>query len=88
MNVNINEVTDTMLSKEKIARINMLANKAKAEGLTTEEANEQQELRQEYLQAFRGSMKSTLKSVKIVDPNGKDVTPQKLKEEKNKSNLH
>ncbi|WLR52543.1 DUF896 domain-containing protein [Bacillus tianshenii] len=77
-----------MLSKEKINRINELSRKSKAEGLTNEEKEEQHNLRQEYLQAFRGSMKDTLKSVKIVDPNGKDVTPQKLKDEKDKSSYH
>lgn len=79
-----------MLSKEKIARINELAKKKKSEGLTKVEEKEQQELRQEYLQTFRGSMKNTLSSVKIVDPDGKDVTPKKLKQlkAKNKGLLH
>lgn len=43
-----------MLSKEKIARINELANKAKVEELSAKEKVEQQELRKEYLEAFRG----------------------------------
>ena len=73
-----------MLSKEKIMRINELAKKAKTIGLTTEEAKEQQLLRNEYLQAFRKSITNTLHSVKIIDPNGNDVTPKKLKESKEK----
>ena len=77
-----------MLSKDKIDRINFLANKAKSEGLTNEESVEQQKLRQEYLKTFRHSMKNTLHSVKIVDPEGNDVTPEKLKDSKKRRRLH
>jgi uncharacterized protein YnzC (UPF0291/DUF896 family) len=77
---------DPMLSKEKIARINELANKAKTSGLSEKEKKEQLELRQEYLQGFRGSFKNHLKSIKVVDEGGKDVTPKKLKNLK--KNLH
>ncbi|MCC3357390.1 DUF896 domain-containing protein [Bacillus sp. REN16] len=73
-----------MLSKDKIDRINVLANKAKSVGLTDKEKEEQQELRQEYLRVFRSSMTNTLHSVKVVDPEGNDVTPEKLKESKRK----
>ena len=66
-----------MLSKEKIARINALSNKAKNEGLTKEETAEQQQLRQEYIKTFRASMENTLQGVTIVDPEGNDVTPDK-----------
>lgn len=71
-----------MLSPEKINRINELSRKSKSEGLTDSEAKEQQQLRQEYLQSFRKSFHDTLHSVKVVDPEGKDVTPEKLKESK------
>ncbi|KIY23010.1 MULTISPECIES: DUF896 domain-containing protein [Mesobacillus] len=77
-----------MLSSDKIARINELARKAKSSMLTEEEAKEQTKLRAEYLQSFRSSMLNTLKGVTIVDPEGNDVTPEKLKEEKMKSKLH
>lgn len=76
-----------MLPKEKLNRINELSKKSKTEGLTAKEQEEQQLLRQQYLQVFRSSMKNTLKGVTIVDPNGNDVTPQKLKDDK-KRNLH
>ncbi|MDX8369132.1 DUF896 domain-containing protein [Bacillus velezensis] len=77
-----------MISKEKIARINELAQKAKSNTITDEEKAEQQKLRQEYLIGFRSSMKNTLKSVKVIDPEGNDVTPEKLKREQQKNNLH
>ncbi|EIJ81399.1 hypothetical protein PB1_00600 [Bacillus methanolicus PB1] len=77
-----------MLSKELIARINALANKAKTSGLTEEEAKEQSKLRRQYLESFRSSMLTTLKGVKIVDPLGNDVTPEKLKQFQKKDRLH
>jgi len=77
-----------MLSKEKMDRINELARKKKTIGLTEEEAKEQSKLRGEYLQAFRESMRKTIENVTIVDPNGNDVTPDKLKALKAKKKLH
>ncbi|AUZ26590.1 hypothetical protein C1T28_08555 [Bacillus subtilis] len=77
-----------MISNAKIARINELATKAKAGVITDEEKAEQQQLRQEYLKGFRSSMKNTLKSVKIIDPEGNDVTPEKLKREKRNNKLN
>ncbi|MED4205274.1 DUF896 domain-containing protein [Neobacillus mesonae] len=76
-----------MLSKEKIARINELARKAKATGLTDIESKEQSKLRSEYLAAFRSNMLDTLTNTKIIDPLGNDVTPDKIKARK-KNNLH
>lgn len=46
------------MTEEKIARINELARKAKAEGLTEPEKKEQQLLRQEYLADIRRNLKS------------------------------
>jgi uncharacterized protein YnzC (UPF0291/DUF896 family) len=78
-----------MLSKEKMARINELAKKTKQSGLTDEEAKEQSKLRSEYLATFRSSMLNTLSSVKILDPEGNDVTPDKVKAiKKNNTHLH
>ncbi|PWU68776.1 MULTISPECIES: DUF896 domain-containing protein [Gracilibacillus] len=73
-----------MLSKEKIARINELANKAKKVRLSDKEKEEQQQLRQEYLQNVRKSFKNHMKGMTVVDPNGNDVTPEKLKKLKSK----
>lgn len=74
-----------MPANEKITRINELAAKAKKQGLTEAEKTEQKRLREEYLQEFRQSFKSQLQSLKVVDPEGEDVTPEKLKkDQKNK----
>jgi uncharacterized protein YnzC (UPF0291/DUF896 family) len=69
-----------VLSKEKINRINELANKSKQEELTKSEKAEQKKLREEYLKNARKSFKNQLKGVTVVDPLGNDVTPNKLKE--------
>lgn len=77
-----------MLSQEQLDRINELANKSKVEPLTETETAEQKELRTAYLEAFRGSFKNQMMGIKIVDEEGTDVTPEKLKqaqeEERNK----
>ncbi len=52
--------------QEKIDKINYLAKKSKAEGLTKEEKLEQQKLREEYLNNFRKNFKNQLDSIKIV----------------------
>ncbi|HZJ83298.1 MAG TPA: DUF896 domain-containing protein, partial [Clostridia bacterium] len=41
-------------------------------------------LRQEYIKNFRGSFKNTLMNLKVLDPLGNDVTPEKLLEEQKK----
>ncbi|MCP3810407.1 MULTISPECIES: DUF896 domain-containing protein [Paenibacillus] len=64
-----------------LERINQLAKKAKEVGLTEIEKMEQTDLRKEYLQIFRGSVQSILLNATIYDPNGDDVTPEKLRKE-------
>ncbi len=81
------ESGDIMLDKAKIERINELANKKKSEGLTDSEAKEQTKLRAEYLQAFRGNFKNTIENTKIIDPEGNDVTPEKVKEIQKNNNI-
>lgn len=71
------------ISNEMIDEINELAHKNKTVGLTDEEKQRQQELRQEYLRIFRSGFKQQLKNIKVVDKYGQDVTPKKLKKEKN-----
>lgn len=54
----------------KIERINVLARKQKAEGLTEEEKAEQAALRQEYIAEIRASFGATLDNTVIVRPDG------------------
>ena len=54
-----------MLSKEKMARINELAKKAKSEGLSAEEKVEQKKLRDEYLSVFRKGFRKRLENLEI-----------------------
>lgn len=66
--------------KNILFRINELSKKEKATGLTVDEKQEQQMLRQNYTQTFRGSLDSILLNTKIVDQNGLNVTPAALQD--------
>ena len=59
------------MTQEKINRINELAKKAKAEGLTAEEKAEQKVLRQEYIEDWRLGVEQTLENTYVVDATGK-----------------
>lgn len=77
-----------MLSKDKLNRINILAKKAKSEGLTEEEVQEQKVLREEYLANVRSSFKNQFKTMTVIDPEGNDVTPKKVKDLKERNRKH
>ena len=55
---------------EVIARINSLARKAKAEGLTPEETTERDKLRRIYIDSVVGNLKGQLENTTIVYPDG------------------
>ena len=59
-----------MVTKEQIARINELAHKAKAEGLTTEEIAERDVLRRAYIDAMKASLTGQLDNTVIQYPDG------------------
>ena len=61
----------TMTMDEVIRRINELAHKAKAEGLTDEETKERDILRRQYIDAFKRSLTAQLDNTYIVTPDGK-----------------
>ena len=77
-----------MLSPDKLKRIGELSRKSKTAGLSVEEAKEQSSLREEYLQTFRKTMRGTIENVKVIDPNGDDVTPEKIKNIREKKYLN
>lgn len=58
------------MKQEKIDRINALARKAKAEGLTAEETRERDLLRREYIDAVKASLTSHLDNTYLVDEKG------------------
>ena len=58
------------MEQEKIARINALARKAKAEGLTPEETAERDALRREYIDAYKRSLTAQLDNTYIQYPDG------------------
>ncbi len=64
------------MEQSDIDRINVLARKARTEGLTEAEKAEQAELRKAYIAAYRQSLISTLDRVVIAEPDG---TTHKLK---------
>jgi len=64
-------------------RINELAQITKSRDLTAEETAERDQLRREYLAAIRGQVDGHLLSTRIVDSEGVDVTPQKLRDAQN-----
>ena len=67
------------MENSKLDRINELARKAKAEGLTPEEQNEQKALREEYIESFRKSLRAQLDNVYVLDENGNEVKIGKKK---------
>lgn len=58
------------MTDEKIARINELYHKSKAEGLTEAERKEQALLRQEYVASFRRNLRSQLNNIDIQNADG------------------
>lgn len=58
------------MTQEKINRINELARKQKAEGLTEEEKAEQFKLRREYIDSFKNNLIAQLENTYIVEADG------------------
>lgn len=68
-----------MKMDEVIARINELAHKAKAEGLTEEEIADRDKLRRIYIDSVKANLVGQLENTYIVHPDGtkKKLGPKK-----------
>ena len=66
------------MEQKKIDRINELARKQKAEGLTSEEKEEQAVLRREYIESYKRNLIAQLDNLYILEPDGtkKKVVPK------------
>lgn len=72
----------------QLARINELARKSKAEGLTEAELKEQAELRRVYIEAVRANLRGQLNNINIQEQDGSitnlgEKYGQRLKEKGN-----
>ena len=76
------------MEPKKIERINELAKKKKTVGLTPEEKVEQAKLRDEYIEGSRRSRRHHIEGIKIVDEEGNDITPEKLRQVQREKGLH
>ncbi|CAC9934167.1 hypothetical protein PEPCOX59622_01463 [Aedoeadaptatus coxii] len=65
-----------------LPRINELAKLAKERELTPEEMEERDRLRKAFLKEFRKGFREQLLNTKVVDEEGNDITPEKLKKAK------
>ena len=59
------------MEQSRIDRINELARKAKAEGLTEAETVERDRLRKEYVAAVRANLTAQLDNTYVQDPQGR-----------------
>lgn len=58
------------MNSKTIERINILARKAKTEGLSEEEKAEQAKLRREYIEAMKMNLRSQLDNIDIKEADG------------------
>lgn len=59
-----------MITQETLDRINALARKSKAEGLTEAEQKEQKELRMAYIESVRANLKRQLDNIDVQEEDG------------------
>lgn len=59
------------VTEKELSRINELARKSKAEGLTEAEQKEQKELREKYIEAVRMNLRGQLDNIDVINKDGK-----------------
>ena len=59
------------MENKLLERINYLAKSSRERALTQDEKDEQQKLRQEYINLYRKNMRATLDTIVKVEPDGK-----------------
>ena len=64
---------------KELNRINALARIARDRPLPAAENDERARLRRAYLAAIRGNINTMLATATVIDPEGRDVTPGKLR---------
>ncbi|MCE5196802.1 MAG: DUF896 domain-containing protein [Negativicutes bacterium] len=68
------------MEQTKIERLNQLAKKAKAEGLTEAELAERDLLRKQYIAAYRSNLEAQLENIVVLKPDGsQEKLPKKEK---------
>ncbi len=63
------------MDEKKIARINELYHRSKAEGLTDAEKEEQAGLRREYIESIRRNLRGQLDRIEILEQDGSITKP-------------
>lgn len=69
------------MTEFKIKRLNELAHKAKTEGLTEREKEEQSVLRAEYIMDYRNNFINIMENTRIKTPDGKLIKPERVKKQ-------
>lgn len=80
-------MTESNEQDQLLKRINELAHKNKTVGLTKAEKAERKKLRDQYLANFREAFRSNIEMMRIYDKDGKEVTPEKVRQVQRKKGL-
>lgn len=59
------------MDQKRLDRINELARKSRAEGLTSAELEEQAALRREYIELIRNNLRGQLNNIDVIQPDGR-----------------
>lgn len=71
-----------------LREVRYYAQKKRTVGLTEEEATLQQYYRDAYMKLLKQAMRGQIEGLKVVDPEGNDVTPDKLKAIQKEKGIH